>query len=141
MLRVDPHGAGALRRGHEGELLADDPRLVALHPGGARRWGCSSRSLTKSQLVANQVAVLRHLPAVAAALELRLPHHNMPAVLQVVTYARAGHLLHRHPERASTCGTSGSPSSGRAFAVLVGDVRRCWRPLNVRAAAEGGALT
>ncbi|MCK7493662.1 MAG: hypothetical protein MZW92_21770 [Comamonadaceae bacterium] len=60
----DPHGPGALRGGHEGELLADDPRLDRSTSWWRLSIGLLISIKTQSQLVANQVAVLvTYLPS------------------------------------------------------------------------------
>jgi len=78
-------GAGPLRRRDEGELLADDPGFVDLPPGRPDA-GTALSSVTKSQMVANQMAVLlTYLPSLLLS-NFVFPVINMPKVLQAITW-------------------------------------------------------
>ncbi len=84
------------------------------YPGRADARVSSSPLVTKSQLVANQMAVLlTYLPSLLLS-NFVFPVVNMPKVAPDRRPDRSGDLLHRHPERAFTSETSGSPISGRA---------------------------
>ena len=94
---------------------------------------------TKSQLVANQLAVLvTYLPSLLLS-NFVFPQQNMPALLKAVTQLVPGHLLHRYPERLVPAGPVVPP----ALAELPGPRRHGSAACGPQhpGAEKGGALT
>ena len=77
-------------------------------------------SVTKSQMVANQMAVLiTYLPSLLLS-NFVFPVINMPTVPPGRHLCRPGDLLHRHPRRASTCENLGFAHLWPDLCVLTG---------------------